>query len=320
MHNLVKSTYSVMSAIEEYSGHYDHFHILGVYSLAHLAVFIRIAKYCRDQGYNVMITSDSSTHIQSAVNKTYHTHLGLEYAPKRMIIGDKTRMPTVYSQFGCQCPVCRAIKYEDVLSVLDNANMSFLLASHNAFEMARYVQQLTDLCNSLSDEEYRRLVVSHMKGERAEYLQQALEMISDIEQNGFTETVLKKYRFFIPTMNTNYKELPPMFSDSVESDGVVAVDFEESRSHISEVLDRFEAFHSSPEEKERITSLHGKKTAEAQKNTRVNKGGAFIAKGGLAAQKKAMQRNEDKDKPNGNQIAPKHPNAAEPAAQPPGSK
>jgi hypothetical protein len=85
--------------------HYKHLHILGVYNVAQMAIIIRLANSPIN---NMFITSDASTHLQSARSKLMHSQLSQKSPPKRVNIGDADRIPSVFNHANCHCKVCRS--------------------------------------------------------------------------------------------------------------------------------------------------------------------------------------------------------------------
>lgn len=134
---------------------YKQYHILGVFLAAHLPLLVKIA----NTGANpVHITSDSTSHIQSAVNKAYHFQFDINSTSKRLPIGARSTVPNSNRLLPCQCTVCRVLKYTDVLGFGDGRHTTELLALHNALEMTRYTDQLQEACENLTSKEYNKLV------------------------------------------------------------------------------------------------------------------------------------------------------------------
>lgn len=272
--------------------HYHHLHILGVYNVAQMAIMIRLANSPMNK---MFITSDASTPIQSARSKLYHTQLGQMSGPKRMPIGDSDRYPTTHNQFTCQCKVCRALKYTDVLASIDGALSTFTLAYHNTQEVVRFTRQLNDVCRTTSHAEYKKLVASILKNHRSAKLTlQAIDFIDYADAYGLP-AAQKRYQHYL-NISSIVKETVYgiLFDKAAITDKEQAkVEEEENELSITERMDeiasRYEDYHAK--------SLTSADMAKGKKATRKSsKRGSGRAAGTVKAAGLKSQVKKKKDK------------------------
>lgn len=114
---------------------YKQYHVLGTFVASMVPLLVKIANYGDNPPH---ITSDSTSHIQSAANKAYHFQFDIFHTSMRIPIGSRESMPNTLRKLPCQCAVCSVIKYTDILGFGPNQYTTELLAIHNAAEMARY--------------------------------------------------------------------------------------------------------------------------------------------------------------------------------------
>lgn len=133
---------------------YKQYHILGVFKAHLIPLFIRMA----NTGKKPHITVDSSSHVQSAICRAYHIQFGSESISRRLSMGKLDSPENSRKLLPCQCYVCTALKYNDILGIGPEPYSSRLLSVHNAYEMARYCHQLQEYHNNLPLEEYKKIV------------------------------------------------------------------------------------------------------------------------------------------------------------------
>ena len=213
---------------------YNQYHALGVYISAYIPLFVKIA----NTGENpIHLTSDSTSHIQSASNKAYHFQFDIYHNSKRIPIGSRGSIPNSQKIFPCQCPVCKTLKYMDVLAFGENSFTLELLSIHNAIEMTRYAKQLQEACRSMSSREFNQLVVTQLKRnpELAE-VKQCLDFI-DIHAEHGIKAARKKYEPFLNrgrvAKNSN-AVVKPLFGEMEVEDTA------KKHEHIKNLLSRME--------------------------------------------------------------------------------
>jgi queuine/archaeosine tRNA-ribosyltransferase len=174
---------------------YKQYHVLGVFALPYIVLIIKIA----NQGDNPPhITSDSTSHIQSAASRIYHHQFDINQISRRMSIGHtENTLLSTRRHLPCQCNVCRAIKHIDLFAFTENRYVRELLSIHNAYEMARYTQQLQEACRSLKPHEYNALVLRQLKGSHdVQLLKQALHFVDYVGDHGL-HAAEQKYKVFM---------------------------------------------------------------------------------------------------------------------------
>lgn len=191
--NPVSGVSSILDTID--SGlHYNQYHILGVYRSGYMPLMIKLANL---PDRNIHITSDSTSHIQSAINKAYHFQFDVYHSMKRIPIGTRGSRLNTNKFLPCSCKVCRTIKYMDILGFLDNRFTAVLLSLHNAFEMARYARQLEEMCVELPSKEFINILRKQLKGSTdLREVELSLDFIERYQQDGL-KAARSRYSSFL---------------------------------------------------------------------------------------------------------------------------
>lgn len=321
--NVVSGTNNMLTMLEE-AKNYKHIHVLGVYNLHHLACLIRAANY---KNTKTLITSDASTHIQSAVKKTYHLNRGQQYTQKRLHIGDNSRFPSIQSQTSCPCKACQAIKYMDVFGVLGGLISAFALAYHNVYEIHRYVNMLTEVSKDVNDLEFMSIlrgrkasevgivskkakIMSRMKKKEDPMadVSMAIGFIGHAEKHGLADARVKYGNFIKHGLGIENKDMASeagLFRRKKES-----TTFDEESEQNEEVIERFhniqgilnryDGYHGSEKGAKDWAKRHGEKVEERDVTTRGSSRQAEKAKSGgkdtaLKADKQKRKRMEKSD-------------------------
>lgn len=133
---------------------YKHYHLLGVSNIRQLYPIMRMAS----KGIAPLITSDSSTFLQEAVNRGYFLWGSVDSPPRYHKIGDKTNRPNAFKTLPCNCIVCSTIKYGDIFSVFNGNTLAFLLMLHNLYSFTSYTRAMYDIISDASTKELKHLV------------------------------------------------------------------------------------------------------------------------------------------------------------------
>lgn len=149
---VIDQVYQVLQGLK-----YKQYHVLGVYMTAVIPILVAIAVKNK-----VHITSDSTSHIQSAKYRALHFQFDMLHTQKRLPIGTRGSLENPYKYLPCSCQVCQVIKYSDILGFGPSKFTSVLLSLHNAIDMERYAKQLQSACEDLSDGEYLKLVKTQL--------------------------------------------------------------------------------------------------------------------------------------------------------------
>lgn len=122
---------------------YKHVHILGVWNLLQLIPTMRFASH---RPVN-LITSDASTAVQNANSKNYafHPTIDSKWELRSIGINSQAYVPNHHVHLPCNCPVCTAVKYLDVLAVIPGALVTHSLVHHNIWAMNRYVAAMREV-------------------------------------------------------------------------------------------------------------------------------------------------------------------------------
>ncbi len=171
--------------------HYKQYHVLGVFSYVYIALLVKISHFTQKH-----ITSDTTSFTQAALNKLYVHQPDESFMPRSLKIGRSESTGNSFRILKDQCPVCEAIKYTDILGMVDSDPTIRLLSIHNALEMKRYADSLNEAVKVLSPTQYNNLVYKqmHKHGDKAE-LKQCFDFI-DIAADKSLKKAQEKYKKF----------------------------------------------------------------------------------------------------------------------------
>lgn len=198
---------------------YDQYHILGVFSTPHVAAMVALSNLGDNPPH---ITSDSTTHIQSAKNHAYHHHYDLFKTHKRILFGLNGTKPNTFNTLPCQCAVCSVVKYQDIFGFLPGQMIMNLVSIHNANVFKKYVNIIQDAVQSLPYHEYTELIVkqvSHIKSENALDTKIALDYVYRVAQDG--PKAAKKY--YANHINKTNNHITNAFKDQNHKVGLFGV-------------------------------------------------------------------------------------------------
>lgn len=162
---------------------YDRYHILGVYNTAITPLLARVAAVTGKR-----ITSDASTALQAAMRRGYHFQSELQVPYTRLSLGYNSRCsyPSTNKHLPCSCPVCRALKYSDILGFLSGASslINYLIMFHNIYDTVNYTTMMSKFAEELEPDQYKDLVAKQLmnhplKKQAAEALDYIEERITD---------------------------------------------------------------------------------------------------------------------------------------------
>jgi hypothetical protein len=243
----------------EASQPYKHYHVLGVANPMQVLLLQRMAH----KNFAPLITCDSSTFLRKSTVKEYHLFPTTHGNPKFLTTGDVGGyVPSPMACLPCNCRVCSAVKYSDVLMSL-SGNFAYvaLMAYHNMYSMFRYYQTMSDLMR-LPTPELKSLIKTQFSGSsRAGYdeLIRGLDFIDMIEEEGLAKA-RKSFQYYLSnlmlgvsqqeTRSTGqlFNEMGDVDNEVVSgADTIVHDDF----ATVDLVLTRYEQTNSN---------LHGKKT------------------------------------------------------------
>ena len=169
---------------------YTQYHVLGVFLSTYLPLLVKIANSGENPPH---ITSDSTSHIQSAANRAYHFQFDVNSISRRLPIGSRADIPNTNRRLPCQCKICRSLKYTDILGFADGRHVTELLALHNAQEMSRYTKQLQEACEQLSGKEYNDFALKALTNHsQLKEFKTSLDFIEVASTSGI-EKARKKY-------------------------------------------------------------------------------------------------------------------------------
>ncbi|WYW00783.1 hypothetical protein Aura_00103 [Pseudomonas phage vB_PpuM-Aura] len=224
---------------------YEQYHMLGVAKLSLVYPLIYMAK----KGLAPLITSDASTWLQESVSKGYYFQEHISTPPGFFKMFDKVNSPSPFNHLPCNCPVCTAIKYTDVLSVIGGNVSTFLLAYHNMYTYNRIVTSMTEIIMNSTDKEVREVVNGHLKtrGGKGESMK-LYDLIDSVVDVGYDAT-RNKYSFFLNSLPTTgpgktsslFGAVPETQVLDENGDPVPEMTEEDARDRITSILERYES-------------------------------------------------------------------------------
>lgn len=233
---------------------YKQYHILGVYNVAMLIPVIRFAALMRKKGKTFTISSDASTAVYSASNRTMHLQRAHYKNAERLALGraQNVVVPEMnpHRHLPCSCQFCSTIKYVDIISHCDESIVAHSFMLHNMIEIDRWVKMEMHAAMTLNAEQYAELVASQLTGSPAlRSVRPALRFVEAVAEVGFDEAM----REFAPLMAEGM-----LASEKVGDDegslfgerGTISIGAfaEEYNQRAETILTRYEDFHANKSE------------------------------------------------------------------------
>lgn len=251
---------------------YKHIHVLGVSNSLHTSLLIRMAT----KGLMPHLTSDSSTPMQKARLREWHTYSSPQEKVKFMLVGYKDGYrPSSNNILPCSCQVCSAIKYSDVLWCLSGNIAHKVFEFHNIHSMSRYFDAVTEYSKETSTKEFKQLLKAQV-GENRQGFDEAMHALDFMDHlsAGQVDIARDKYKLYLGSglfgdMNISMNDGDPdsLFNSSVDPElgdtDENYVDLDESE--VEKVILRYEDVALSS------TCKHGKKLKTDVANTRKTK-------------------------------------------------
>jgi hypothetical protein len=171
---------------------YKQYHVLGVFKTTHIPILVSMSD---QQGLH--ITSDSTNHIQCAVNRLYYYQADITQPLVHMPIGKKASTANMERILPCQCAVCRTVKYADVLGLAPTEMIRKLIIIHNMLAMNQYARLLKEARQTLTNREYTHLIMGQLRT-RADIkeVRYCLDFVDTVKDKGL-EAARKKYLHFL---------------------------------------------------------------------------------------------------------------------------
>jgi hypothetical protein len=190
--------------------HYNHVHLLGMFSNKILPVFIWQFKRFNDYyGRHILMTSDATTAIQQAIARvnilsTDHDEqykfqkLGLIHQTGHMA---SRNIQSCHRTLNCSCPSCSAVKYKDVYSFINGRTVTAALIFHNMWQMSQYGSFMSQMAQQLSFKDYESLVVRQIGKRASRDTVDALRFAEEC-MNGGIKKATQKYSFYFRSLFT----------------------------------------------------------------------------------------------------------------------
>lgn len=210
----LSSLHRILDTSEYTQGLYDSYHILGVSNIVQVISLIKMAQL----ELIPYITSDSTTHIQASVNREYIFSPFLTAPFKRVKLKKSEYKASSDSLLPCNCPVCSALRYTDIMVALENALGFSLLAFHNMFTTLNYITNMKNVIQEVSTKELKEIMAvqfasrsSNVQGE----MSKMLDFLAHTKDHGL-EAARKKFAFYLKTLDYGNGESKPLFGGTAE--------------------------------------------------------------------------------------------------------
>lgn len=253
---------------------YKHIHVLGVSNSLHTALLIRMAT----KGLMPHLTSDSSTPMQKARLREWHTYTSTQEKVKFMLVGAKDGYrPSPHNILPCSCQVCSTVKYSDVLWCLNGNIAHKVFEFHNIHSMTRYFDTLTQYSNEMSTNDFKKLLKAQV-GENRQGFDEAMHALDFMDSlaSGQGENARDRYKLYLGSglfeaaqagIVDDGEDIQPLFN--IHTDPELGSEDEAtcelSVSEVEKVILRYEDVASQS------TLKHGKKLKTEVANTRKTK-------------------------------------------------
>lgn len=129
---------------------YSQYHALGVTSSNLFPVLIVLGEYGDNPPH---ITSDSTSHKQAGLNRKIYSQAKMGML-RMNDLGLLLGPPNVNWELKCSCPVCRTVKYRDILALLPGQFALSLMSIHNIHETNNYINYTKTALKELPKNEF----------------------------------------------------------------------------------------------------------------------------------------------------------------------
>ena len=172
---------------------YNHYHVLGVTNNLQTLIFMKMAAL----GLAPLITSDSSAALQVAKNKEFYMQANIYEPFSYWPVGAKRTYPSVFNLLPSSDPVFAAIKYHDVLAILDSWTIGSLINFHNTLELSSYTQKMFKVIKESDDKTVRQILESQLRNKmsRKETFA-AFDYLDAILNDGYANAY-KRFQFYM---------------------------------------------------------------------------------------------------------------------------
>ncbi len=172
---------------------YKQYHILGLAQPLKSLLLI----YLSNTGLCEYVTSDASTATLYALNNAMliapSPNLPMSLASFTI---KENYHPTIFSEVACSCPVCRAVKYTDVFSLLNGHRKIALMVTHNVLTLTRYFKMMKDIFLESTPTEIKKLATQVLNKKDCADLCDGINFIEEVRNSGLAKADLK-YKYFI---------------------------------------------------------------------------------------------------------------------------
>lgn len=210
--SLFKSINNTLQLIDSYGDHYKHFHFLGIARLQQMYSFMRIAS---KEGAP-FITSDSSTWLQKSLHMEYFNWVTTHGVPNFRYIGRDANKPNAHKILNCSCPVCSAVKYQDIFSTYQQRVRPFL-GMHNQFAFESFSKSMYNIIKDADLQDLKDLVKSQFSTRTSslEETLHCLDMVDHYYDNGM-ESTNKRFSLYLNSFDAKATKTKLLFSEEVE--------------------------------------------------------------------------------------------------------
>lgn len=232
---------------------YQQYHILGIYNVAFLIPTIRFAALMRKKGKTWTISSDASTAVYSASNRTMHLQRAHYKNAERLALGRAQNVvvpeKNPYRFLSCSCQFCQTVKYVDVISHCDESIVAHSFMLHNMLEINRWVDMMVHAACTLDAAQYAELVSSQLAGSPAlRSVRPALRFVEAVAEIGHEAAA----REFAPLMADGMLAYEDGTEDGTSLFGERSIMksssmLDDYNARAESILDRYEGYHEEGE-------------------------------------------------------------------------
>jgi hypothetical protein len=121
-------------------------------------------------------------------------------APRYLRIGIKNHFPAPTKTLQCNCPVCSAIKYQDIFSIYGGNVLYFMTMAHNIYSFDMFIQTMFEIFKTASKEDVNSLLKRQLSGRFVDKdeIFGAISLVDSVAEHGL-EAAEKRYKFWMPS-------------------------------------------------------------------------------------------------------------------------
>ena len=169
----------------------EHWHLFGLSGAKVIYPLMRMA----GKKLAKQLTSDGTTYDYQARMKKMFSWPTIDSTPTYIKIGLEQNIANNFKKLACGCPVCSAVKYLDILALMDCGCVTTSLSLHNMYSYVDFTKTMNDIMKEASLRDIQSLLAAQFPSKRYDWskeLSASLGLVDHVAKNGLD--ALDKYK------------------------------------------------------------------------------------------------------------------------------